>query len=265
MAVTNGPQIQLRGDIGAEVGLGSSSNVNLNNASIRGLIGKASGAQNAMSEYYGASNVQFIGSGTVTGTVENDVYWNSYSYGARNGDLVVITGFTPFQLGSSGNQVNAQSGTARQHTMGSGTGNPAFNKNICSYVHNGVNGSERWYTNAIYAGYYASVGIQIFRGPTEMVTVSNGATANAAHVGWLVYDAELGNYYSESPPATIPALSGYTTSFNRYSGNIPGRASNGYRYDHFYSNRQRTQYVLGAGGTLTSDANSMQNKFELRS
>lgn len=56
MAVTNGPQIRLRADIGAEVGLGSSSDVNMNNASIRALIGKGSGVQTAMSEYYGASS-----------------------------------------------------------------------------------------------------------------------------------------------------------------------------------------------------------------
>lgn len=54
MAVPSSGQLQLRGNIGAEVGLGSSSNVNLNHASIRGLIGKSANAQNAMSEYYGA-------------------------------------------------------------------------------------------------------------------------------------------------------------------------------------------------------------------
>lgn len=55
MAVTSGPQIALRGDIGAEVGLGSSANVNIDRTAIRDLIGKTSGAQNSMSEYYGAS------------------------------------------------------------------------------------------------------------------------------------------------------------------------------------------------------------------
>ena len=151
----------------------------------------------------------------------------------------------------------------RQHYMGDGTGNPSFNRNIASYVHNGTNSTEQWTTNAVYDGRYASVGIQVFRGPTDMIEVSNGASAHADHAGWLVYKAELGNYFTETAPATIPALTGFTTSFTRYSGNIPGVANNGYTYDHFYSNRQRTQYALSAGGTLTSGADDMR-KFELR-
>lgn len=57
-AVIGSGTLKLRANIGAEVGLGSSSNVKLN-ASCRDLIGKAASAQTKMSEFYGASSFDF--------------------------------------------------------------------------------------------------------------------------------------------------------------------------------------------------------------
>lgn len=93
MPVTNGPQIALRANIGAEAGLGSSTNVNLNNASIRSLIGKGAGAQNAMSEYYGASSGASVVSWAAVVNIAAD---KSFYTGAtqnldiQSGDLLVM-------------------------------------------------------------------------------------------------------------------------------------------------------------------------------
>jgi hypothetical protein len=54
MAVPSTGAIRLRGHIGAEKGLGSSSNVKLN-ASCRDIIGKGAGVQTRFSEYRGAA------------------------------------------------------------------------------------------------------------------------------------------------------------------------------------------------------------------
>lgn len=94
MPVTNGPQIALRADIGAEAGLGSSSNVNLDNADIRSLIGKASSAQNAMSEYYGASNSASVVSWSAvvnTAGLQTSNYTGStQNIDVQGGDLLVM-------------------------------------------------------------------------------------------------------------------------------------------------------------------------------
>lgn len=59
-AVIGSGTLRLRANIGAEAGLGSSSNVKLNGSSaIRDLIGKAASAQTKMSEFYGASALAF--------------------------------------------------------------------------------------------------------------------------------------------------------------------------------------------------------------
>lgn len=262
MALQTSGAISLN-EIHIEAGGASGTSATVNDSDIRGLIGASSGATMSFDDWYGASNVVLVGTGTVTGNVEDDVNFNSYSYGARNGDLVVLTGMTPWQLGSSALIVNEQSGTYDLHALGASTSSTGTNNRvIASYVHNGTNGNEKWYTNAVYDGLYASIGIQIFRGPTQMRSVSNGASPNASHAGWLVYDSELGTFQTESAPASIPALSGFTDSFNRYSGNIRGY-SNGYWFDHMYSNRQRTQYQLSSSSNLPSGADSML-KFELR-
>ena len=56
MAVTSSGEITLN-EIHVEAGGTTATQGALNDADIRGLIGKASGAQNAMNEYYGASSV----------------------------------------------------------------------------------------------------------------------------------------------------------------------------------------------------------------
>jgi hypothetical protein len=59
-AVIGSGTLRLRANIGAEAGVGSSSNVKLNGTSqIRDLIGKAASTQTKMSEFYGASATFF--------------------------------------------------------------------------------------------------------------------------------------------------------------------------------------------------------------
>ena len=55
MAVPSSGELRLRGSIGAELGLGSSSSVELN-GSCRSLISKGAGVQTRMGEFYGASS-----------------------------------------------------------------------------------------------------------------------------------------------------------------------------------------------------------------
>lgn len=159
MAITLGPQIQLRGDIGAEVGLGSSSNVNLDNSLIRGLIGKAAGAQNAMSEYYGASNAaSFVGyysrqvnaiSALTQFTSGNPV--NLTGAGVQPGDLVVMYAASGGSLRSNtsfgGMTLNYPIGASSLSSPGrwlawgiwqSGDSNPYFNDPSTSTTGNGV-------------------------------------------------------------------------------------------------------------------------------
>ena len=61
MALQTSGQISLN-DIHQEVGGSSASEVSVNDADVRGLIGKGSGASMSFSEWYGASSVSFWGS-----------------------------------------------------------------------------------------------------------------------------------------------------------------------------------------------------------
>ena len=89
MAVTNGPQIAIS-QIHAEVG--GTGQASLNDADIRGLINKASGAQMAMSEWYGASAaIQFVTSALRNSTGASGVRSLSLTgLGIQTGDLVVV-------------------------------------------------------------------------------------------------------------------------------------------------------------------------------
>jgi hypothetical protein len=80
MAVTNGPQIAIS-QIHAEVG--GSGQASLNDADIRNMINKGSGAQMAMSMWYGATNTLYELSGR---TLADDIF-SSY-YGQSYGDLL---------------------------------------------------------------------------------------------------------------------------------------------------------------------------------
>lgn len=83
MAVTSSGQISLQ-DIMTELGI--SGETAMNDADVRGLIGKSSAAQNSISEYYGASSAPTytrIASGT-TDRDFNRILWN--------GSLLVVAG-----------------------------------------------------------------------------------------------------------------------------------------------------------------------------
>ena len=94
MPVTNGPQIDL-GQIHAEAGGTATAQSALNDADIRALIGKASGTQMGMTEWYGASAevpLSFSHLGTVTNT--NSSVFNSFVNGSSvtGDDSIVVCG-----------------------------------------------------------------------------------------------------------------------------------------------------------------------------
>jgi hypothetical protein len=67
MALQTSGQISLN-DIHLELGATTGTQVSLNDADVRGLIGKASGAQNAMNEYYGAADeTEAVNEGNING------------------------------------------------------------------------------------------------------------------------------------------------------------------------------------------------------
>jgi hypothetical protein len=120
------------------------------------------------------------------------------------------------------------------------------------FIHNNTSNGGRWYSNAVYSGLYGRVHYAIFRGPTSAALVNANATRDANHLGWVGISYTTGNYFSETAPPTISALSGFSSSDNYYTGNLSGRASNGYTYDHMYSYRMRTQYRIDGAANLPS-------------
>lgn len=137
MALPSSGQITLN-EMHVEVGGSSGTEVALNDADIRGLIGKSSGAQMAFNEWYGASNVQYFtissnqqelnlatyltnagwgGSGAVDVTINSSVYiWSNSTSTAgltissalnglltlRNSGFIIGRGATGGANGSSG-------------------------------------------------------------------------------------------------------------------------------------------------------------------
>jgi hypothetical protein len=147
----NSGQIDLNA-IGMEAGYANTQEAGLNYAAIRGLIGKASGAQNAMDEYYGASS-----SDAITST-EN--FGNSYFTG--------FFGFkTPSDSGSGfdtnvrnrGEYVNATPMNSNEHYWAQGAdGKPhAFTSANPSYC----DSINTWSTKIPY--FYNKMGSQVAR------------------------------------------------------------------------------------------------------
>ena len=83
-----------------EAGGSSGTTASLNDADIRGLIGKASGATMSFSEWYGASNVQYSRAAPtyywLVGSQGNNIYWNGSYIGAPSSSATTFTagGFT---------------------------------------------------------------------------------------------------------------------------------------------------------------------------
>ena len=91
MAVTNGPQIAIS-QINVEAGGGATAQASLNDAAIRGLIGKGAGVQMAMSEWYGASaDIEFVTSSFRQCTFSsNNRVISLTGLGIQAGDLVLV-------------------------------------------------------------------------------------------------------------------------------------------------------------------------------
>jgi hypothetical protein len=99
MALQTSGQISLN-DIHVEVGGTSASQASLNDADIRGLIGKSSGAQNSFNEYYGASAVEALSGWADSGTTNTvtGLSFNSLSQGD------VIIGFSGYNARTTNGQ-----------------------------------------------------------------------------------------------------------------------------------------------------------------
>ena len=131
--VTSG-QISLN-DMHVEAGGTSATQCSLNDADIRGLIGKSSGAQSQFNEFYGASSVQYIAitpaSGTYTTFDSGDYRFYQFT-GARNtAPLITNIGSSSsdrnqlkFKIwgagggGGGGGQYDGADGGAGGHTRG---------------------------------------------------------------------------------------------------------------------------------------------------
>jgi hypothetical protein len=137
-----------------EAGGSSGTACTLNDADIRGLIGKGSGSSNSFSEYYGASSeVYFYGyfSGTLTTTAQAYNTWlNAFIAATSATKLYFYFGTTstkpsPYSTVTTNVQnyrsaiVNNQSygtGTSTQPYLGRGCGNTSYNttgKSSCSW------------------------------------------------------------------------------------------------------------------------------------
>lgn len=92
MAVTSGPQIALS-QIHVEAGGSATAQASLNDADIRALIGKGSGVQMAMSEWYGASRILVSGSAFFNSNSYAYAYACRHpSYGIGNADWYMYYG-----------------------------------------------------------------------------------------------------------------------------------------------------------------------------
>ena len=105
MALQSSGQISLN-DIHVEAGGTSGTQATLNDSDIRGLISKASGAQSAFNEFYGASAAITLKTyGKVIDTNSNSTsYSGSLSASVAVGDLIVIsktTGFGNYDFGTT--------------------------------------------------------------------------------------------------------------------------------------------------------------------
>lgn len=117
MALPTSGQITLN-QMHTEVGGASGSYVTINDSDIRGLIGKASGAQSSFSEFYGASaGLSLVTHGKIIDTNSNSTsYSGSLSASCQVGDVVVVvkaTGFGAYDFGT--NTINGGSVTTRRN------------------------------------------------------------------------------------------------------------------------------------------------------
>lgn len=259
MAIPSSGTLRLRGTIGAEFDY-TSTNAQLNKK-FGSYAGKAAGAQTKMSDFYGVSahSVEFVAQGSVgLRAVKDGIVFHPYGSGARAGDLVVVWGYTPWQLGAHG--MIRPSDNSIDFRIFYAAGQSQVNTNVIGYyfLHDNTSNAGNWYTNAVYSGNYGRVHYAIFRGASTASKVNAEATRSEDHLGWVAINHTRGNYFDQTAPPAIATLSGYTHSDNYYTGNISGTASNGYNYNHMYSYRMSTQYRLdgladlpaGASGTF---------------
>jgi hypothetical protein len=119
MALQSSGQISLN-DIHVEAGGTSGTEAQINDADIRGLIGKSSGAQSLFSEFYGASAAITLKTyGKVIDTNGNNTsYSGSLSASVAAGDVIVIakvTGFGAYARGST--TIQGISSTVLSHNV----------------------------------------------------------------------------------------------------------------------------------------------------
>ena len=229
MAVTNGPQIAIS-QIHAEVG--GTGQASLNDADIRGLIGKGAGAQMAMSEWYGArAPIAYLGStSTVQGGSNNTGVFSISltSLGLQQGDMVIVACA----------QEGPGSGSTKGYTT-SGWTQQTPNTYQTSYSPGGASyykimgatpdTSFGW----TLGGYYFGIPMVAvaFRNVGTRKTASwqgvnygnsvNIPTRNVADAGSvsILTTTRGGNNAEDSPTSRLSTPSGYTKAVTRYSSN----------------------------------------------
>lgn len=220
MALQSSGQISLN-DMHLEVGGTTATQVALNDEDIRGLIGKADGAQASFGDYYGASAASFVGSAVGSGSFDNMVLIPfTLPASAQAGDFVMLHGATADQRGSNSTISGNYSGFTKLLDIRGSSSGLRQNRLHAYFTYTG--GSRQFYLyqsgTSVYDGDYATAVALVFRGVTSAVLVEE-----TADTGWSA--------------GAAPALSGTHTSTPTFWAHY------GLAWDGGYSN---------TGSTLTS-------------
>jgi hypothetical protein len=261
MALQNSGQISLN-DIHIEAGGSTGTQAGLNDSDIRGLIDKASGAQSAFGDFYGASAYSpatYIGTTTVSGSVNNTgITIDPANAGAQVGDLIILSGGGSGQTDNPAVTVGTGTNVTTHRKTGTLTAYSSTATLLVSYIYQGS--TARWLTTSTgsYSGTPAACSVAVFRGPTSVAEVSAGAAPHEDHAGFIAYDYSRGSFQ------TAPSLENISTFTNASYRlvSVAGTYSNGFSYDHLWSYGYRVEYNVG--GTANFPSDSVYERLEMR-
>ena len=195
MAVTSSGQITLN-EIHVEAGGTSGSQASLNDADIRGLIGKASGTQMAFSEWYGAQATYFTGD-----TDYSTNFYNTLRI-PYDGTNTAVQGGTQYHHGFMYNETGAydsgQVSTWNDRIVGSSGGVDQYE--TCYYADGFIFGSNNY-------GWYAGWLVRISSAHLYFPNVDSGLNPSTREVKITRKDTGAstttdlwGSYYSYTAP-----------------------------------------------------------------
>ena len=231
MPVTNGPQIDL-GQIHAEAGGTATAQSALNDADIRALIGKASGTQMGMTEWYGAkAPIVYLGSTSTLqgGSNDDGVFSISLtSLGLQQGDMVIVA-CAQEGPGSGSTRGHTTSGWTQQtpntYQTSTSPGTAAYYKVMGA----SPDTSFGWTTGSYYfdlpmvAVAFRNVGTRTAQSISrttyeQSVNIPTLTVANAGSVSILT-TTRGGNNAKDDGTSSLNTPSGYTKAVTRYSIN----------------------------------------------